>query len=89
MWWNGGKGHLKLVTSINADIANLNPDSACTCIFLGPAYRFANSCNIRRHHQRVLLYGLGVAPHFKLATALLDVLVITDIVFKKVSGFRL
>ena len=38
------KGHLVLFTGINIDLANSNLDSACTCIFLGPAYRFENSC---------------------------------------------
>jgi len=40
------KGHLVLFTGINIDLINSNPDSACTCIFLGPAYRFENSCKL-------------------------------------------
>ena len=40
------KGHLVLFTGVNIDLTSSNPDSACTCIFLGPAYRFENSCNV-------------------------------------------
>ena len=50
------KGHLVLFTGINIDLINSNPDSACTCIFLGPAYRFENSCNM--HHDEITAINL-------------------------------